>query len=574
MREKSTILERQKGKEMEKGKNKNGKNENGYLKVYTREPDKENYPDGLAFSIHMAYGEDEKEFSPLHKNYGILFAEAVIMPNDTLSPRGVKEPKVFALKDGGFGIAAVRVMENGDTDEACAGKVLFWTTIDWIDFEAKGLVAVDEVEAKAVMANGLTEDHVEVESAILNRAVEYWNSIYHTETVVPECVQLSSEQELDAVMAEAVYSDGSRASKRVLWEKDAIDFTRPGIYEIRGRVQSKKFTFPLAEGFGDPVIFPWEGKWYFISTSDNTGDIGLYIREADTVEGLFAEGVVQHLILPLDEKRELIQTFWAPEFHVIGGKLYILFAVSGHAWGPQCHLLKWKEGQPLIKAESWEDPVRVQRQDGSYLTEDGITLDMTFLRTKRQSYVVWSYRLGMWKPHDTGSMLCIATIDEREPWKLTSEPVRLARPLYCWENVDNTINNEGPYAFIMDGKVYLAYSGGAANSYTYAVGLLTAREEDDLLDVSNWQKRCTPVLSFYSVEGEYGPGHNSFYEDEDGNLMIAYHAEKDKKSTLRCDGIRRVHFRKDGTPEFGMSAKEDFDPALGSVSMKVEIVRG
>ena len=56
--------------------------------------------------------------------------------------------------------------------------------------------------------------------------------------------------------------------------------------------------------------------------------------------------------------------------------------------------------------------------------------------------------------------------------------------------------------------------------------------------------------------------------------MIAYHAEKDKKSTLRCDGIRRVHFRKDGTPEFGMSAKEDFDPALGSVSMKVEIVRG
>lgn len=552
---------------MEKGKK-------GYLKVYTRESDKDNYPYGLAFSIHMSYSENGKIFAPLHKNYGILFAEAIIMPNDTLSPRGVKEPKAFTLKDGGFGIAAVRVMENGDADETCADKILFWTTKDWIDFEAKGLVSVDEVEAKAVTANGLAEDHVEVDLVILERAVEYWNPICHTETIVPECVRLSSEQELDALMAEAVYSDGSRAQKRVLWEKDTIDFTCPGIYEVQGRVQSKKFIFPLAEGFGDPVIFPWEGKWYYTSTSDNTGDIGLYIREADTVEGLFAEGVVQHLILPLDEKRELIQTFWAPEFHVIGGKLYILFAVSGHAWGPQCHLLKLKEGQPLIKAESWEDPVRVQRQDGSCLTEDGITLDMTFLRTKRQSYVVWSYRLGMGKPHDTGSMLYIATIDEREPWKLTSEPVRLARPLFGWENVDNTINNEGPYAFTRDGKVYLAYSGGAANSYTYAVGLLTAREEDDLLDVSNWQKRCTPVLSFYSVEGEYGPGHNSFYEDEDGNLMIAYHAEKDKKSTLRCDGIRRVHFRKDGTPEFGMSAKEDFDPALGSVSMKVEIVRG
>lgn len=546
-------------------------NENGYLKVYTRKPEEGSYPYGLAFGIHMACSEDGKEFLPLNKNYGILFAEALILPDDTLSPRGAKEPKVFAMAEGGLGIVAQRVMENGAPDEDCVGKLLLWTTRDLIQFEAKGLVAVDEVKGLAAGKDGQPTDCAEVEIAILRKAATYWNPVYHTKTVVPECVTVSTAQELDAVMAQAVYSDGSRCQKRVLWEKESIDFSCPGVYEVKGSVQSKKFKFPLAEGFGDPVLFRWEGKWYYTSTSDNTGDIGLYIREADTVDGLFADGAVQHLILPLDEKRELIQTFWAPEFHVIGGKLYILFAVSGHEWGPQCHLLKLKEGRPLIEPDSWEDPVRVRRQDGSYLSEDGITLDMTYLKTKKQSYVVWSYRRGMWKPNDTGSMLCIATVDEREPWKLTSEPVRLARPLFGWENVDNTINNEGPYVFIRDGKIYMTYSGGAANSYTYAVGLLTAQEEDDLLDVSNWQKRCTPVLSFYCVEGEYGPGHNSFYEDEDGNLMIAYHAEKDKKSTLRCDGIRRVHFKKDGTPVFGMSAEEDFDPALGSVCMKVEI---
>lgn len=543
----------------------------GYLKVYTREAEEGSYPYGLAFAIHMACSEDGKEFLPLNKDYGILFAEALILPDDTLSPRGAKEPKVFALAEGGLGIVAQRVMENGEADEDCVGKLLFWTTRDLIQFEAKGLVAVDEVKGLAAENDGQPTDCVEVERTILRKAATYWNPVYHTQTVVPECVTVSTAQELDAVMAEAVYSDGSRCQKRVLWEKESIDFSCPGVYEVKGSVQSKKFKFPLAEGFGDPVLFRWEGKWYYTSTSDNTGDIGLYIREADTVDGLFADGAVQHLILPLDEKRELIQTFWAPEFHVIGGKLYILFAVSGHEWGPQCHLLKLKEGQPLIEPDSWEDPVRVRRQDGSYLSEDGITLDMTYLKTKKQSYVVWSYRRGMWKPNDTGSMLCIATVDEHEPWKLTSEPVRLARPLFGWENVDNTINNEGPYAFIRDGKIYMTYSGGAANSYTYAVGLLTAQEEDDLLDVSNWQKRCTPVLSFYSVKGEYGPGHNSFYEDEDGNLMIAYHAEKDKKSTFRCDGIRRIHFKKDGTPVFGMSAEEDFNPALGSVRMKVEV---
>lgn len=546
--------------------------DNGYLKVYTREAKKDSYPYGLAFGIHMAGSEDGKAFHPFNKNYGILFAEAIVLPDVSLSPRGVKEPKVFVPAEGGFGIVAERVMENGEPDGDCADKVLMWTTKDWIHFESKGLVPADEVKGSIAWGGKQPSDCVEVDNAVLRKAAEYWNPVYHTQTIVPECVKLTSAEELDTVMAQAVYSDGSGVQKKVLWEKEGIDFSRPGVYEVKGSVQSPKFTFPLAEGFGDPVIFRWEGKWYYTSTSDNTGDIGLYIREADTVENLFAKDVIQHLILPYDEKRELIQTFWAPEFHVIGGKLYILFAVSGYEWGPQCHLLKLKEGQPLIEPDSWEDPVRIKRRDGSYLTEDGITLDMTYLKTKRQSYVVWSYRRGMGKSYDTGSMLCIATVDEREPWKLTSEPVLLSRPLFGWENVDHTINNEGPYAFFRDGKVYLTYSGGAANSYTYAVGLLTAREEDDLLVVSNWQKRSTPVLSFYSVEGEYGPGHNSFYEDEDGNLMIAYHGEKDPKETLRCDGIRRVHFKKDGTPVFGMSAGEDLDPKLGSVCMKVEIV--
>ena len=83
----------------------------------------------------------------------------------------------------------------------------------------------------------------------------------------------------------------------------------------------ESFPFPLAVGYGDPVIFPWEGKWYYISTNDNTDDIGLYVREADSVRELFLEGVTEHLILAKDEARELIQTFWAPEFHVIGDEM-------------------------------------------------------------------------------------------------------------------------------------------------------------------------------------------------------------------------------------------------------------
>ena len=103
----------------------------------------------------------------------------------------------------------------------------------------------------------------------------------------------------------------------------------------------------------------------------------------------------------------------------------------------------------------------------------------------------------------------------------------------------------------------MTYSGGSANAYTYALGLLTADTGDDLCNITSWTKSITPVLTFYSVEGEYGPGHNSFFENEDGEIMIAYHGETSIDGHLRCDGIRRVHFRNDGAPYFQMSATED-----------------
>lgn len=536
-----------------------------YLKVYTRAVQKD-YPHGLAHSIHMAYSLDGKEFGPFHKNYGILFARADILPDDTLLPKGLKNPVVFAAEGKGFYIAAVQTEENGKADAREEKKRLCWYTEDFIGFEER-----EPAGGGRKLPEGAS-DCVELDRELVLRAADYWMPIYHVKTKVPEKVEVCSKEELEKTGVMAVYSDGSEARKKVHWETEGIDFGKSGEYIVEGRAYQEKYVFPLARGYGDPVLFPWEGKWYFISTNDNRNDIGIYVRRADTPSGLFAEGIEEHLILPQDRERGFVQTFWAPEFHVIGGQLYILFAVSNENWGPQCHLMKLKENGSIIREEDWENPVRVRKMDGSFLAEGNtITLDMTYLGTERGSYVVWSYRRDIGKPADTGSMLYIATIDEAEPWRLTSEPVLLTRPLYGWENVAGTINNEGPYAFYRNGRVYMTYSGGAANSYTYAVGLLSARDGDDLLNPASWNKSRWPVLSFYSVEGEYGPGHNAFFYDEDGELMISYHAETSLDSTLRCDGIRRVHFRRDGSPVFGMSFQEDFNEALAKVKTKVII---
>ena len=544
----------------------------------------------------------------------------------------MKNPIIFPMKDGGYGIMAVRTNENGTPDEESKGKVLLWTTKDLIHFSEQVLfdmgaekhvtslcgvqrlkdgqsysigwgsddeyyatvtddlktairtsvpmlmdrpsleeirIQIQKPEGMVLNDGGYSYSTVSVPRSLADRAALHWGHLVSVAARVPENVLAASSDDLATVKAELVYSDGSTSVKPVKWDASNVQFDKPGKYEITGTVQNESYGCPLARAWGDPVVFKWDGKFYFIATTDARNNIGLYVREADNPHDLFADGVKEHLILDKDEARQLIQTFWAPEFHVIGDDLYILFAVGPRSWGPQCHYMKLKKGASIIDPASWEDPVKILKKDGKGVGDGGISLDMTYLKAGGKSYYVWSYRVGIGSPRDTGSMLYIATVDEKNPGVLTSDPVQLSRPLYGWENVRGTINNEGPYSFNANGKVYLTYSGGDAGGYTYALGLLTADENADLLDLKSWTKSNAPVLSFYSVPNKWGPGHNSFFMDDYGNLMIAYHGETSLRGRERCVGIHRVHFNVDGEPVFNMSAERDLDPALAQVKTTV-----
>lgn len=525
------------------------------IHVYTRPVDPDSYPEGLARSIHLAFEAPDTGRIPFHKDYGILFARGRISAKNTIIPAGIRNPGIFQDADGSFCICGERTREDGQPDETAAGKLLLWRTRDLIHFEPEVLLDAASLPA------GRVSPSLAVPRPLAEAALCWWSPVVYTGTTLPESIHAKNLQELEAVPALVHFSDGSVREKRVSWDPASVCFDASGLVSARGTVSQQSFRFPLARGYGDPVIFRWENKWYYTSTNDNLDDIGLYVREADTLEDLFAENVTEHLILPFSPERGFEQTFWAPEFHVIGGELYILFAVSGHRWGPQCHMMKKKKDGRITDPDAWENPIRVVKKDGTPLADTAITLDMTFIRARSGSYLTWSYREHIGTPLDSGSMLFIAAIDEAEPWRLTSDPVLLTRPLLGWENVSGTINNEGPHAFQRDGIIYLTYSGGSANRYTYALGLLTADTDSNLLDLRSWTKRVTPVLTYRSVDGEYGPGHNSFFVNHDGDLMIAYHAETGLQEQLRCDGIRRVHFRPDGTPYFGLSSREDLTRA-------------
>lgn len=465
------------------------------LKVYNKNTIEGQYPNGLAYSVHISL-----EGGPIRNDYGMLFPkgsiddENRIVPaftgNIRISPVLINQKEVYLISGENWTPEGY-VKENQDSFWA-------WLTEDFIAFDELNLCESKLLEERTGLS--MTElrqnDEVAISDETAEKIKEYWN------------------------------------------EKAEKNNKYPNLQ------------FPFSKGFGDPVFFLWKDDYYYIATNDNVGDIGFYVRKAHELEDLFAENTEVHIILDKDEKRGLIQTFWAPEFHVINEELYLIFAVSNENWGPQCHIMKLKENGDILNPADWENPKKVTAPGGKKLGENGITLDMTYVKSGNRHYYVWSYREKIGSPLDSGSMLMVGEFNPENPYELITEPVCLSRPLYGFENTNGTINNEGPYAFYHGGNIYLAYSGGDARGYLYTVGMFTAKDGADLCDLTVWEKAKTPILSFKSVPGEYGPGHNSFFCDKDGEWWIAYHGVTSFEERIISDGIRRIHYDKDNRPRF------------------------
>jgi GH43 family beta-xylosidase len=119
--------------------------------------------------------------------------------------------------------------------------------------------------------------------------------------------------------------------------------------------------------------------------------------------------------------------------------------------------------------------------------------------------------------------------------------------------------NEGPAVLVRNGRVFIRYSASATDS-NYCVGLLTASEDDDLLDPASWTKSPRPVFATWTVTGQYGPGHNSFTTTPDGATdIMVYHARnyrqiegealRDPNRHTRAQVLR---WHADGKPDFGV----------------------
>lgn len=595
-----------------------------YILCYTRTPlDEQIYSPKLAYSMHLAYSADGEQFHALNHNSGVLFAKATHNHDGTMNAKTLRNPYLFQLADGSYGVVALRTEPNGEFDEQSKGRILFFKSADLLQYEEVGLIDLkcnkyvtdvscaydperglyiicwcdedrnyyrnyitdltnldsatlpEPAEPFAIPAvittieGAVTRNVIEVAEAVAERLIKKLTVPHHVVNELPQNVVISSPDELKAVRVTAVYSDGTKASKVVEWDTTGINWNQPGTYRISGKISQDTFKFPIAEHRADPCMIKWNGKYYFIATNDADHNHTLYIREADSISGLVT--AEEKLLLDSTTYDHIGNFLWAPEFHVVNGELYIFFAASPHEfYHIESHVMKLRTGGNPSCAADWSEPRRVVRHDGSQLCEAGktISLDMTCFEVKGDYYVVWSQR--QFVPVDQGAWLYIAKIDPQQPWRLITDPIVLCKPEFSWEN-NHTFVVEGPYPLFAEDKIYLTYSGALVDA-TYAVGLLVVDKDADLLNPTSWLKINYPLLSSNSVPGEYGPGHNSYVIDDHGIIWNAYHARPNVTGP-RSSGIRRVHFDIDGYPRLDLTEDKDINPDLSTVYIDITVSR-
>lgn len=269
----------------------------------------------------------------------------------------------------------------------------------------------------------------------------------------------------------------------------------------------------------DPYVYRHSDGTYYFTASVPAYD-SIVLRKSHSLNGLStsAETVIwkKHASGPMSAH------IWAPELHYLENKWYIYFA-AGNAespWHIRPYILECTDEDPLTG--TWVEKGMIQPAEGDDFSFQAFSLDATILENKGKYYYIWAEKVGVGKQI---SNLYISRMSS--PTRLETAQVLLTTPDYDWERYGYWVN-EGPAILKKNGKIYLTYSASDTGIH-YCLGMLSVDENDDLLDPENWHKERMPVLATDEALGIYGPGHNCFTVDENGNSIMVFHARTETK---------------------------------------------
>lgn len=309
-----------------------------------------------------------------------------------------------------------------------------------------------------------------------------------------------------------------------------------------------KYNEPWIIQRADPYVYKHIDGWYYFTASIPKYD-GIILRRGKTLAEL--PDAQEIMIWQKHEEGIMSEHIWAPEIHHLDGKWYLYFSAGEkeHIWDIRPYVLECSDENPLTG--TWVERGKIQSAKEDVFSFEGFSLDATILENKGKKYYIWAEKIGVGKQI---SNLYIAEMET--PLKLKTVQVLLTTPDYDWERQGFWVN-EGPAVIKNSGRIYLTYSA-SETGIEYCMGMLSVDENADLLDPLSWKKERYPVLKSCEDKGIYGPGHNSFTVDENGDPIMVYHGRTEK--TIEGDPLynpnrhamlMKVNFGDDGAPIFG-----------------------
>lgn len=297
----------------------------------------------------------------------------------------------------------------------------------------------------------------------------------------------------------------------------------------------------------DPYVLRHTDGTYYFTASVPAYD-GIALRKSDTFLGL--KDADEKYIWHAHESGDMSKHVWAPELHYLFGKWYIYFASSriDDIWRLRPYVLECTGDDPFN--DEWIEKGIMQECDTDEFSFKAFSLDGTILENKGEYYYIWAEKVSVGRQI---SNLYIAKMESAT--KLATEQVLLTTPDYDWERHGFWVN-EGPGFIKRGNKIFMTYSA-SDTGVNYCVGMLSIDEDADLLDPRAWKKERYPVLKSDYEKGIYGPGHNSFTIDDDGDDVIVFHARTETEiigdplyNPNRHAMFSKVKWDEDGKPVF------------------------
>ena len=273
-----------------------------------------------------------------------------------------------------------------------------------------------------------------------------------------------------------------------------------------------KISNPFILNRADPHISRHDGHYHF--TASVPAYDRIVLRRAPELAGLVT--AQEKTLWRAPETGPCCSLVWAPELHRIGGVWFVYFAaapsreIRHELFQHRMYALRNPASDPMQGEWAFAGQV-----DSGI---DAFCLDATSFERRGRQYYLWAQK----HPDIAGnSNLYIAPL--RDGLHIEGEPVLLTRPEFDWE-VQGFLVNEGPSVLVRHGRVFVTYSASATDE-RYAMGLLWADADADLLDPASWHKSPRPVFVSDAERQVFGPGHNSFTVAPDGVTdLLVYHA--------------------------------------------------